>query len=109
MIRDLLVLFRVEARMQLRQPVTLLLLLLLPMLTGPGMVAGITWYTDVIDIDGATSPDGDRKPVPVSVPDPVAFAQAVQTNQMRGSLFEQRQARFGSAPYSPHRRKSERS
>ncbi|MGE3985802.1 MAG: PH domain-containing protein, partial [Dehalococcoidia bacterium] len=28
----------------------------------------------------------------ISVPDPVAFAQAVQTNQMRGSLFEQRQA-----------------
>ncbi len=28
----------------------------------------------------------------ISVPDPVAFAQAVQTNQMRGSLFDQRQA-----------------
>jgi hypothetical protein len=28
----------------------------------------------------------------ISVPDAVAFAQAVQSNQMRGSLFEQRQA-----------------
>jgi hypothetical protein len=28
----------------------------------------------------------------ISVPDPVAFAQAVQSNQMRGSLFDQRQA-----------------
>jgi hypothetical protein len=28
----------------------------------------------------------------ISVADPVAFAQAVQSNQMRGSLFEQRQA-----------------
>src|SRR5262249_2922592 len=35
----------------------------------------------------------------ISVPDPVEFAQAVQTNQQRGALFEQRQAvhRWGIA------------
>ncbi|MCB9687923.1 MAG: CPBP family intramembrane metalloprotease [Alphaproteobacteria bacterium] len=71
MIRDLWVLLAAETRMQLRQPVMVALLLLMPALGGPGLVAGAHWYMGVLDVERTPSVASQRRELPVAVPQEV--------------------------------------